>query len=75
MVTHPWPDIPDGHRWVVELMEERLEQTTQPAGELSARADELRAQAGQADIDGYRDAALALADRYERAAAARQASA
>jgi len=40
-----------------------------------SRADELRAQAAQTDIEGYRDAALALADRYEQAAAARLASA
>jgi hypothetical protein len=75
MAAHPWPDIPDKHRWVLEQMEERLEQTAQPARELSARADELRAQAAQTDIEGYRDAALALADRYEQAAAARLASA
>ncbi len=75
MAVHPWPDIPDKHRWVLELMEERLERTAQPARKLSARAEELRAQAAQTDITGYRDAALALADRYERAATARLASA
>lgn len=75
MSVHPWPDIPDRHRWALELMEERLERTEQPARELSARAEELRAQAAQTDIEGYRDAALALADRYEQAAAARLASA
>ncbi|HET7589170.1 MAG TPA: hypothetical protein VFK14_03140 [Solirubrobacterales bacterium] len=56
-------------------MEERLERTSQPPRELSARAEELRAQAAQTDIEGYRDAALALADHYEQAAAARLASA
>jgi hypothetical protein len=75
MAIHPWPNMPDKHRWVLELMEERLEQTTQPARELSARADELRVQAAQTDIEGFRDASLALADRYEQAAAARLASA
>lgn len=75
MAFHPWPDIPDEQRWSIELMEELLEQTEQPARELSARAEELRAQAAQTDIEGYRDAALALADRYEQAAAARLASA
>jgi cell division septum initiation protein DivIVA len=59
---------------VLDLMEERLEKTIQPARELSARADELRAQAAQADIEGYRDAGLALADRYEQAAGAHFAS-
>lgn len=75
MTAHPWPDIPDGQRWSLELMEERLERTAQPPRELTARAEELRAQAAQTDIEGYRDAALALADRYEQAAAARLASA
>jgi hypothetical protein len=75
MAAHPWPDIPDEQRWSLELMEERLERTSQPPRELSARAEELRAEAAQTDIDGYRDAALALADRYEQAAAARLASA
>ena len=56
-------------------MEELLEQTGQPPRELSARAEELRVRAAQTDIAGYRDAALALADRYEQAAAARLASA
>jgi hypothetical protein len=75
MSAYPWPDVPEEHRWSIELMEELLEQTEQPPRELSARAEELRAQAAQTDIDGYRDAALALADRYEQAAAARLASA
>lgn len=57
------------------MMEERLERTSQPPQELSARAGELRAQAAKTDIKGFRDAALALADRYEEAAAARLASA
>lgn len=75
MPAHPWPDVPKEHQWSIELMEELLEQTEQPPRELSARAEELRAQAAQTDIEGYRDAALALADRYEQAAAARLASA
>lgn len=75
MAARPWPEIPDDQRWIVELMEERLEQTTQPPEALAARARELRAQAERTDIDGYRDAALALADRYELAAAARGDSA
>jgi len=75
MSVHPWPDIPDEQRWSLELMEERLERTGQPPKELSARAEELRTQAAHTDIRGYRDAALALADRYEQAASARLASA
>jgi hypothetical protein len=75
MSAHPWPEIPGEHRWSIELMEELLEQTELPSRELSARAEELRTQAAQTDIAGYRDAALALADRYEQAAAVRLASA
>ncbi|MGH2953898.1 MAG: hypothetical protein ACRDK9_07730 [Solirubrobacterales bacterium] len=74
MSARPWPDVPGEHRWAIDLMEERLERTTQTPAALLARASELRAQAADTDIDGYRDAALALADRYEEAAAARPAS-
>jgi hypothetical protein len=75
MSKRAWPDIPDEHRWTLELMEERLERTQQTPKELSTRAEELRAQAAETDIKGFRDAAVALADRYEEAAAARLASA
>jgi hypothetical protein len=70
-----WPDLDEKHRWALELMEERLAQTTQQPEALAARAKELRAQAARTDIDGYRDAYLALADRYEVAVAARRDSA
>ena len=63
--TRPWPSVPDEHRWVVELMEERLDRTERSPEELKARAHELRAEAKQTDVDGFREAALALADRYE----------
>jgi hypothetical protein len=43
--------------------------TDQAPEELRARANELRAEAEATDIKGIRDAALALADRYEEAAA------
>ena len=75
MAEHPWPDIPEEQRWTLELMEERLKQTSQRPQELVSRAEELRAQAAETDVRGFRDAALALADRYEQAAAARFASA
>lgn len=66
--TRPWPSVPDEHRWVVELMEERLDRTERSPEELKARAHELRAEAKQTDVDGFREAALALADRYEQTA-------
>ncbi|HWO83763.1 MAG TPA: hypothetical protein VNM38_08240 [Solirubrobacterales bacterium] len=56
-------------------MEERLERTSQSSRELSDRAKVLREQAARTEIMGFRDAAVALADRYEEAAAARVASA
>jgi hypothetical protein len=75
MSAHPWPDLPEEQRWALELMEERLERTSQTPKELSARAEELRTQAAETDIEGFHDAALALADRYEQVASARLASA
>lgn len=74
MTMRQWPDVPENQRWVIELMEERLERTRQTPAELMARAQELRAEAAKTEIKGFRDAALALADRYEEAAAARLAS-
>jgi hypothetical protein len=75
MATRLWPDLPNKHRWAVELMEERLERTTQRPEALASRAVELRAEAARTDIDGFRDAYLTLADRYELAASARRKSA
>lgn len=69
--THPRPDRLQEGVWAVELMEELLEQTEQTPEQLSARARELRLEATRSDIDGYRDAALALASRYEAAASTR----
>jgi hypothetical protein len=73
--AHDWPDVPEDHKWTLELMEEQLERSGRSPRELSARAKELREQAAQTRIKGYRDAAVALADHYEAAAAARLASA
>lgn len=52
-------------------MEERLRTSDRTRDEMQARARELREQAEQSDVQGVRDAALALAERYEEAAAAR----
>ena len=72
--AQPWPALPEEDRWAVELMDERLESTEQTREELLARAKELRAEAAASDIKGLRDVVLALADRYEQAAAARVSS-
>ena len=52
-------------------MDEQLSNSTQSAAELRARAQELRAQAEHSDIQGVREASIALAERYEEAASAR----
>ncbi len=56
------------------MMEKRLRETSQTPTELRARARELRVEAEQTDLKGIQDAALALAERYEEAAAARVAA-
>ncbi len=71
MDVRPWPSLPDEDRWLAELMDRRLRETTQSADDLRARARELRSQAEQSEMKGTRDAALALAERYEQAAASR----
>jgi hypothetical protein len=70
----PWPEVDDGDRWAIELMEERLRETTRTPDELRARARELREQAAATEMKGVRDASLALAAGYEEAALARQAA-
>lgn len=72
--TSPWPSLRDEDRWLIAAMEDHLRDSTQSPEQLQARARELRAQADQSDIKGVRDASLALAGRYEDAAAARLAA-
>jgi hypothetical protein len=71
MDVHPWPTLPEEDRWLTDAMERRFRETHQSVEELRARARELRIEAGQSDMKGTREAALALADRYEQAATAR----
>lgn len=71
----PWPEgLVDAHPDVVRLFEETFAETTQTAEELRARARELRDEAETTEILAYREVAIALADRYEQAAASRVAS-
>lgn len=67
----PWPKLRHEDEWLIELMEGRLANTHKTAEQLRARAQELRAEAAQTDLRGYRHAASALADRYEQAATER----
>jgi ElaB/YqjD/DUF883 family membrane-anchored ribosome-binding protein len=71
MDVRPWPTLNDEDRWLTEAMDRVLTESTQTADELRLRASELRAQAEQSELKGIRDAALALADRYEQASSAR----
>jgi hypothetical protein len=71
MAIHPWPEVPEEYRWTIELIEERLEKNDQTPEELTSRAEELRREAESTEIDGYRDARLALADRFEALAVSR----
>jgi hypothetical protein len=69
--VRPWPKVAEEDRWIIELMEERFERTVLSAERLRARGEELYIEAAQAQAGGHRDALLALADRYEQAAATR----
>jgi hypothetical protein len=73
--VRPWPEVPSEARWVIEAMEEQLEETTATPQELATHARELRARAAAADNEGSRQAALAVAERYEQLAATRLSSA
>jgi hypothetical protein len=66
-----WPVLDEGDRWLIDVVEQELRESTQNAGQLRARARKLRAEAElHSGLPGIRDTALVLADRYERAAAA-----
>jgi hypothetical protein len=70
MSREAWPTVPEDQRWVIEEIEEMLAESTQTPGQLIDRAEELRAKARATDIQGFREAWLALADRYQETAAA-----
>lgn len=74
MSVRPWPSLREEDRWLIEAMEERLSEGGMTPDEMRAQARELREQAAQAEFDGAREGALALAERYEQEAAARAAS-
>ena len=71
MNVQPWPELPDEDRWLTDAIDSDLRETTESAEELRARAHQLRVEAEQSEVKGMREAALALADRYEQAATAR----
>jgi hypothetical protein len=67
MATDVWPTVPEDQGWVLDEIEEMLAETTDTTQQLTDRARELRAKAKATDIEGFREAWLALADRYEEA--------
>lgn len=71
MDVRAWPALRDEDHWLTDAMERRLSESTQSAEQLRARARDLRAEAEQTDVRGIRNAALALAERYEQAATVR----
>lgn len=71
MSVRPWPSLREEDRWLTEAMEGRLSESRMSPDEIRSRARELREQAAQSEVDGTREAALALADRYEQEATAR----
>jgi hypothetical protein len=74
MSARPWPALRDEDQWLADAMERRLRDSTQSPEEMRARARELRVEAEQGDVRGVCDAKLALAERYEQAAATRLAA-
>lgn len=69
---HPWPPLAEEDQWLIGLMEELVADGFHTPDELRARAKDLREEARAAEFeDGYLHAVLALADRYEAAAAPR----
>ena len=69
----PWPDFEPPERGVVDEFERALDRTRDSPDEIRGHADQLRAQALAEEIGAVREAKLAMADRYELAAATRLA--
>jgi hypothetical protein len=75
-VPFPWPnDIDDGHEKDFKAFQKQLERSSASVEELLERAGELRKQAVEDEIRGYRMAAAELAGQYEAEVATRIASA
>lgn len=71
MTVRPWPAVDHEDHWLTAALEQQIVNDDRSPEELRKRADELREDAGKTDAKGTRDASLALAERYEAAAAAR----
>lgn len=71
MAAHPWPDLFEEDRWLIDAMEEVFATSDDTSEDMRARARELREYAASHDEHTGRNAALAMADRWEAAAVAR----
>lgn len=71
MDPRPWPSVEDEDAWLIDAFEEQIARGDRSPDQLRQRARELRQQAADSDFKGMRDASLAMAERYEAAAAAR----
>jgi hypothetical protein len=71
MAALSWPTLRKEDQWLTAAMEKEIRESKRSPEELRAKARRLRAQAEQTDIKGICDASLALAARYEQAAADR----
>lgn len=71
MAVRPWPEFPEEMRWILDSYDELIADGNGTPAEKIERAAELRARAaGLGPVSG-KDALLAIAERYEEAAAAR----
>jgi hypothetical protein len=75
MTSRPLAAVHDEYRQMRELMDELPADSSQSPEGMRARAAELREEAEACRIKGEREAALALADRYECAATSRLSAA
>lgn len=69
MAVRPWPDFPEEDQWVLRRIEEQIAESAQSPAQMRARATELRERAAEVGRFGGQDALLAVAERYEEAAA------
>ncbi|MHB1290523.1 hypothetical protein [Georgenia sp.] len=71
MDPRPWPSVEEEDAWLIDAFQESIARADRSPDELRQRARELRQQAADSDFKGMQDASLAMAERYEAAAAAR----
>lgn len=71
MALHPWPELREEDHWAIKAMEEVFATSERDPADMLAEAKELRERAARVGPHGGANACLAMADRWEAAAAAR----